>query len=73
MRQCFGESVFQRVFFHSSEVINTAVQFNTPYEQEKPRREVLKMMDHVFGEAELAILREWPSKRGQLNEQGVAA
>ena len=73
MRQCFGESVFQRVFFHSSEVINTAVQFNTPYEQEKPRREVLKMMDHVFGEAELAILREWPSKRAQLNEQGVAA
>ena len=73
MRQCFGEAVFQRVFFHSSEVINSAAQFLSPYEQEKPRRDVLKMMDAVFGEVEVAILREWPSKRAQLMEQGVAA
>jgi len=30
MRACFGESVFQRVFFHSSAVINSAAQFVTP-------------------------------------------
>jgi len=41
MRACFGESVFQRVFFHSSAVINSAAQFNTPYEQAKPDRAVL--------------------------------
>jgi len=71
MRACFGESVFQRVFFHSSAVINSAAQFNTPYEQAKPDRHVLQMMDSVFSEIELAILREWPSKAAALSQQGI--
>jgi chromosome partitioning protein len=71
MRACFGESVFQRVFFHSSAVINAAAQFSTPYEQAKPDRAVLAMMDGVFGELEFAILREWPSKAGQLSQRGI--
>ena len=71
MRACFGESVFQRVFFHSSAIINSAAQFNTPYEQAKPDRQVLQMMDAVFGEVELAILREWPSKAALLSQRGV--
>ena len=53
MRACFGDSVFQRVFFHSSAVINSAAQFITPYEQVKPDRAVLEMMDSVFAEIEL--------------------
>ena len=71
MRACFGESVFQRVFFHSSAVINSAAQFTTPYEQTKPDRTVLEMLDGVFGEIELAILREWPSKGVELSQRGV--
>jgi chromosome partitioning protein len=71
MRACFGESVFQRVFFHSSAVINAAAQFNTPYEQAKPDRQVLQMMDSVFSEVTLAILREWPSKAAALSQQGI--
>jgi chromosome partitioning protein len=71
MRACFGESVFQRVFFHSSAVINSAAQFNGPYEQAKPDRQVLRMMDSVFSEIELAILREWPSKAAALSQQGI--
>jgi chromosome partitioning protein len=71
MRTCFGDSVFQRVFFHSSEVINSAAQFLGPYEQPKPARRVLEMMDGVFGEIELAMLREWPSKRALLNQKGI--
>lgn len=72
MRTCFGDSVFQRVFFHSSEVINSAAQFVGPYEQPKPNRRVLEMMDGVFGEVETAVLKEWPSKRGALLERGIA-
>jgi len=72
MRTCFGESLFQRVFFHSSEVINSAVQFVGPYEQPKPNRKVLEMMDSVFGEIEVALLKEWPSKRSLLSERGIA-
>ena len=71
MRACFGESVFQRVFFHSSAVINTAVQFVTPYEEAKPDRGVVAMMDSVFEEVELAFLREWPSKAGDLAARGI--
>src|SRR5580692_2075814 len=71
MRACFGESVFQRVFFHASAVINAAAQFNTPYEQAKVDRAVLGMMDSVFEEVELAILREWPSKASDLVKRGI--
>lgn len=72
MRACFGDSVFQRVFFHSSAVINAAAQFTTPYEQAKPDRAVLAMMSAVFEEVELSILREWPSKAGALGQRGIA-
>jgi chromosome partitioning protein len=71
MRACFGDSVFQRVFFHSSAVINSAAQFITPYEQVKPDRQVLEMMDNVFAEVELSILREWPSKATALSQRGI--
>ena len=72
MRTCFGESVFQRVFFHSAEVINSAAQFVGPYEQPKPNRKVLEMMDSVFGEIEVALLKEWPSKQAYLSKRGIA-
>ena len=72
MRACFGDSVFPRVFLHSSAIINAAVQFNTPYEQAKPDRHVLQMMDAVFGDIESAILREWPSKEALLSQRGIA-
>ncbi len=71
MRACFGDSVFQHVFFHSSAVINSAAQFTTPYEQAKPDRAVLEMMDGVFSEVELALLREWPSKAQLLSQRGI--
>jgi chromosome partitioning protein len=71
MRACFGESVFQRVFFHSAEVINASAQFVGPYEVAKPNRKVLEMLDNVFGEIEVAILKEWPSKRGALSARGI--
>ena len=72
MRACFGDSVFPRVFLHSAAIINAAAQFNTPYEQAKPDRQVLQMMDAVFGDIESAILREWPSKAALLSQRGIA-
>jgi chromosome partitioning protein len=72
MRTCFGEGVFQHVFFHTTEIINSAVQYLGSYEQPKPNRKVLEMLDGVFGELELKVLREWPSKRSALHEKGIA-
>ena len=72
MRTCFNDSVFQRVFFHSSEVLNSAARYMGSYEQSPPNRKVLEMLDSVFGEIEVEILKEWPSKRALLNERGIA-
>lgn len=72
MGTCFADSMFKRVFFHSSEVINSAAQFVGPYEQPKPNRKVLQMMDNVFAEVEVALLKEWPSKRAFLSQKGIA-
>ena len=72
MQACFGDGIFQHVFFQSSEIINSAVQYLGSYEQPKPNRKVLEMLDGVFGEIELRILREWPSKRAMLHEKGIA-
>ena len=72
MQACFGDGILQHVFFQSSEIINSAVQYLGSYEQPKPNRRVLEMLDGVFGEVELRILREWPSKRAMLHEKGIA-
>ena len=72
MRACFGDSVFQHVFFHASSLINAAAEFLTPYEQQKPDRQVLEMMDGVFAEVEVAFLRDWPSKAAELAKRGMA-
>jgi chromosome partitioning protein len=72
MGTCFGDGIFQHVFFQSSEIINSAVQYLGSYEQPKPNRKVLEMLDGVFGEIELRILREWPSKRALLQKRGIA-
>ena len=71
MKACFADGIFQHVFFQSSEIINSAVQFLGSYEQPKPNRKVLEMLDGVFGEIEIRLLREWPSKRAFLNEKGI--
>ena len=72
MKTCFGDSVFRKVFLHSSAIINAAAQFNTPYEEAKPDRQVLQMMDAVFEDIESAIMREWPSKAALLSQRGIA-
>jgi chromosome partitioning protein len=72
MKACFGDGIFQHVFFQSSEIINSAVQYLGSYEQPKPNRKVLEMLDGVFEEIELRVLREWPSKRAALLQKGIA-
>ena len=71
MQACFGDVILQHVFFQSSEIINSAVQYLGSYEQPKPNRKVLDMLDGVFGEIEVRVLREWPSKRAMLHEKGI--
>jgi chromosome partitioning protein len=71
MRKCFGESLLQHVFLHSAAMANASALYQSPYEQQRPDRGVLTIMDGVFGELELALLREWPSKANELAARGV--
>jgi chromosome partitioning protein len=72
MRACFGDSLFQHVFFHTATLTNSSAEYLTPYEQVRPDRAVLEMMDGVFGEVEVAFLRDWPSKAAELAARGMA-
>jgi chromosome partitioning protein len=71
MRACFGDSLFQHVFFHTAALTNSSAEYLTPYEQARPDRQVLEMMNGVFEELEVAFLRDWPSKAGLLAARGV--
>jgi chromosome partitioning protein len=71
LRTCFGEQVLEHVMFQRSEISNSQVQFTGSYEQPKVDRDVLGMLDGVFDELELRILREWPSKQKLLHEKGI--
>jgi chromosome partitioning protein len=72
MRACFGDVLLQHVFFQVSSMVNASAEYLSPYEKQRPERQVLAMMDAVFGELELAFLRDWPSKANELAARGVA-
>jgi chromosome partitioning protein len=71
IKECFSDNVFVHAFFHSTEVINSAVRYLSSYEQRKPSRKILQMLDGMFGEMELKVLREWPSKQAALHARGI--
>jgi chromosome partitioning protein len=72
IRDCFGDCAFQRVMYHSREIVNGSAEWMTPYEMPDPNYKVLEMMNSVFEEIEYALLREWPSKNELLEARGVA-
>lgn len=67
-----GDVPFERVFMHNRDVMNGAVGFRTPFEEEKPPRESLQMIESVLEEVEIAIKQEWPSKQADLLQKGIA-
>jgi chromosome partitioning protein len=71
MRTCFGDSLLQHVFFHTAGLANASAEYLSPYEQQRPDRQVLAMMDAAFEELEVALLREWASKANELAARGL--
>jgi chromosome partitioning protein len=71
MQACFGDSLLQHVFFHTAGLANASAEYLSPYEQQRVDRALLGILDAVFGELELAFLREWPSKANALAARGV--
>lgn len=62
MNANFKELLIDPPFYHSTQIINSWAKLRTPYEEEKPDRGALAMMNDVFREIEALILRQWPSK-----------
>lgn len=72
MKEKMGDVPFERVFMHNRDVMNGAIMFRTPFEEEKPPRESLQMIESVLEEVEIAIKQEWPSKQADLLQKGIA-
>ena len=68
---CFGKFLLRESFFSASAIPDSASYFQTVFDQPKPDRRVVAMLDQVLGEVENEICRMWPSKHESLRERGV--
>jgi chromosome partitioning protein len=68
----FGDTMLNHLFLQTAAIGAAATRFQTPYEQPVQSKQVIEMLDGIVNELELLILREWPSKRKQLQQRGLA-
>jgi chromosome partitioning protein len=71
MKKIFGDSMFDKAFLQTAEVENCASKYQTIYDMKKPQKRALTILDNVFTEIELSLLKSWKSKSTQLIEEGV--
>jgi len=71
MADKFGKFLLHERFFSASAIPDTASLFQTVFDQQKPDRRVLAMLQRVLGEVEEEICKMWPSKHEALRERGV--
>jgi len=71
MSDKFGKFLLRESFFAASAIPDSASYFQTVFDQPKPDRRVVAMLNQVLGEVENEICRMWPSKHESLRERGV--
>lgn len=64
----YGDACYDLFFRLISNIKEASANFTTVYEVEKPNRRIIKELDAVFGQIELDILRQWPSKKEAVAE-----
>lgn len=70
MSDKFGKFMLKVPFYSAGAIPDTASLFQTVYDQQKPDRRVLAMLNQVLGEIEIEICKLWPSKHQALREKG---
>lgn len=71
MQDKFGKFLLDKPFLYASAIPDTASYFQTVFDQTKPDRRVVNMLNDVLGEIEVEICKMWPSRHDALREQGV--
>jgi len=71
MKKIFGTSMFDKVFLQTAEIENCSSKYQTVYDQKKPQKRALSILDNVFKEIERSLLKSWKSKSEQFIEEGV--
>lgn len=71
MEEQFGKYLTNNRFYSASAIPDTASVYQTVFDQQKPDRRVLNMLNQIFEEIELEINKTWPSKHETLRDAGV--
>ena len=69
MRQVAGDHMLKEIFHHTTEVEKASLDFRSVYEERKPQGRAKTILDNVFGEIELEIVKCWPSRREEITEK----
>lgn len=71
MEEQFGKYLTKNRFYSVSAIQDTASVYQTVFDQQKPDRRVLNMLNQIFEEIELEMRKTWPSKHEELRDAGV--
>lgn len=70
MQEVFGTSMLNEIFLHTTEIGNTAIDFQTVLEVRRPQKRALNIINQVCKEIEFEVWKTWPSKLRKLEEEG---
>jgi chromosome partitioning protein len=71
MRDVFGNSMMKSIFYNTNEIDNCSSDFKTVYDLDKPNIRAAKILNDIFAEIEVEILRWWPSRANKLVEEEI--
>lgn len=71
LEDVFGKHMMKSRFFHTSEIGNAAIDFQTALEVRRPQKRALDIINKVCNEIEMEIWKTWPSKSKQFQKKGI--
>lgn len=71
LEDVFGKHMMKACFFHTTEVGNAAIDFQTALEVKRPQKRALGIINEVCKEIELEIWKIWPSKSKKLEKNRI--
>ncbi len=71
LEDVFGKYMLKSRFFHTSEIGNAAIDFQTALEVRRPQKRALDIINKVCDEIEMEIWKTWPSKNKKFQKKGI--
>lgn len=70
LEDVFGRHMMKNHFYHTAEIGNAAIDFQTVLETKRPQKRALNIINNFCREIELEIQKTWPSKYKELKKKG---